>query len=118
MLAKRNIEFAIYALFIAAMLCAPLLVGDFWLNRIAKYLVYGMLGIAMAISWGYAGILNLGQGCFFGSRPTLLRIPSSFPAPPNLHQGPPNPVPTSILGMPHPGRPPHPARSPKQRVSD
>ena len=57
MIAKRNVEFAIYAVFIVAMLCAPLLVGDFWLNRIAKYLVYGMVGIAMAIGavalvWG------------------------------------------------------------------
>ena len=36
MIAKRRVEFAIYAMFIVAMLCAPLLVGDFWLNRIAR----------------------------------------------------------------------------------
>ncbi len=66
MSAKRNLEYATYAVFFALVLCAPLFAGDFWLNRIAKYLVYGMLGIAMSMSWGYAGILNLGQGLFFG----------------------------------------------------
>ncbi|MEL6121807.1 MAG: urea ABC transporter permease subunit UrtC, partial [Pseudomonadota bacterium] len=56
-----------YGMFIAAILLLPLVMDDpFWLNRIAKYLVFGMLGVAIALSWGYAGILNLGQGLFFG----------------------------------------------------
>ena len=56
-------DWGIYALFIVIVLGLPLVMDDvFWLNRIAKYLVYGMLGIAIALSWGYAGILNLGQG--------------------------------------------------------
>ena len=52
---------------------APLVLDSFWVNRIAKYLVFGMLGIAVALSWGYAGVLNLGQGLFFGSARTCSR---------------------------------------------
>ena len=66
MLTKRKIEWAMYAAFVALIMVAPLVMDSFWLNRVAKYLVYGMLGVAVALSWGYAGILNLGQGLFFG----------------------------------------------------
>ncbi len=67
MVSKRNLEIATYLIFIALILVLPLFLGEFWLNRLAKYLVYGMLGIAICLSWGYAGILNLGQGLFFGA---------------------------------------------------
>ena len=63
---KRNLEIAAYALFLVVIFLLPMFVGEFWLNRIAKYLVYGLLGVAVCLSWGYAGILNLGQGLFFG----------------------------------------------------
>jgi urea transport system permease protein len=66
MTTKRGLEMAGYALFIVVILLAPLVLGEFWLNRIAKYLVFGMLGVYICLSWGYAGILNLGQGLFFG----------------------------------------------------
>jgi len=66
MISRRNVEIASYAIFIALVLLAPLVMGEFWINRIAKYLVFGMLGVAICLSWGYAGILNLGQGLFFG----------------------------------------------------
>ena len=66
MVSRRSVEIAAYAAFIILILLAPLVLGEFWLNRIAKYLVFGMLGVAICLSWGYAGILNLGQGLFFG----------------------------------------------------
>jgi urea transport system permease protein len=103
MIAKRRVEFAIYAMFIVAMLCAPLLVGDFWLNRIAKYLVYGMLGIAMAISWGYAGILNLGQGLFFGLGAYMLAMSLKLASTTSLQQGSDKPVPDFMLWNAEPG---------------
>ncbi|MTH36042.1 urea ABC transporter permease subunit UrtC [Paracoccus limosus] len=62
----RRLEILAYGSFIIAVLVIPLLADVFWLNRIAKYLVFGMLGVAVALSWGYAGVLNLGQGLFFG----------------------------------------------------
>jgi urea transport system permease protein len=64
MLSKRRIDWAIYAAFVVLIMIAPLVMEPFWLNRIAKYLVFGMVGVAVALSWGYAGILNLGQGLF------------------------------------------------------
>ena len=44
---KRRVEIAIYLAFFALIMCAPLLLDPFWLNRIAKYLVFGMLGVAL-----------------------------------------------------------------------
>jgi urea transport system permease protein len=40
--------------------------NDFLLNRYSRYLVLGMLAMALSLSWGYAGILNLGQALSFG----------------------------------------------------
>ena len=58
-LSKRGLNTAAYVVFIALILAAPLVFDVFWLNRLSKYLVFGMLGAAIALSWGYAGILNL-----------------------------------------------------------
>ena len=67
-LSKRTTgEVLAYALFAVVILSLPLFFEVFWLNRLAKYLVYGMLGVAIALSWGYAGILNLGQGLLFAA---------------------------------------------------
>ncbi len=38
----------------------------FILNKYARYLVLGILAIALSLSWGYTGILNLGQATSFG----------------------------------------------------
>ena len=66
LLTRTNLQLAAYGLFIVVVMLLPLVMDVFWLNRISKYLVFGMLGIAISMSWGYAGILNLGQGLFFG----------------------------------------------------
>jgi urea transport system permease protein len=42
------------------------LTSDFLLNKIARYLVLGILTVSLALSWGYGGILNLGQAASFG----------------------------------------------------
>jgi urea transport system permease protein len=105
MTAKRNMEFVVYAVFIALVLCAPLIAGDFWLNRIAKYLVYGMLGIAVALSWGYAGILNLGQGLFFGLGAYMLAMSLKLASNTSLQQGSDKPVPDFMLWNAEPGAP-------------
>jgi branched-chain amino acid transport system permease protein len=65
-LTQRRLDIATSAAFIAAIMLVPQFLDEFWLNRMAKFLVYGMLGVAISLSWGYAGILNLGQGLFFG----------------------------------------------------
>src|SRR6202021_440652 len=105
MFEKRRIEIAIYLGFFALIMCAPLLLDPFWLNRIAKYLVFGMLGIAVALSWGYAGILNLGQGLFFGAGAYMLAMSLTLASPTSLQQGSDRPVPDFMLWNAEPGSP-------------
>src|SRR5882724_12199740 len=100
---KRRVEIAIYLAFFALIMCAPLVLEPFWLNRIAKYLVFGMLGIAVALSWGYAGILNLGQGLFFGAGADMLAMSLKLASPTSLQQGSDKPVPDFMLWNAEPG---------------
>src|SRR5215470_13439477 len=102
-MATRRLEFAAYAVFFALLMCAPLLLGDFWLNRIAKFLVYGMLGVAIALSWGYAGILNLGQGLFFGLGAYMMAMSLKLASNTSMQQGSDTPVPDFMLWNAEPG---------------
>lgn len=99
-------DWGVYALFIVIVLGLPLMMEDvFWLNRIAKYLVYGMLGIAIALSWGYAGILNLGQGLFFGLGAYMVAMSLKLQSYTSTQQGSDNPVPDFMLWNAEPGAP-------------
>src|SRR6266851_9052225 len=64
---SRNIElvgFLLIALTIFVVL--PLLLDNFRLNLIGKYLTYAFVAVGLVLCWGYTGILSLGQGVFFG----------------------------------------------------
>ena len=64
---KPYAQLAAYLLFCAVILAVPSFVTDaFLLNKFARYLALGLAAAALALSWGYAGILNLGQGVSFG----------------------------------------------------
>lgn len=41
-------------------------VSDFALNRFGKFLTFAILALGVDLIWGYAGILSLGHGVFFG----------------------------------------------------
>src|SRR6476659_1830354 len=103
MSSKRRFEIAIYLAFFALIMCAPLFMDPFWLNRVAKYLVFGMLGVAIALSWGYAGILNLGQGLFFGAGAYMLAMSLKLASQTSLQQGSDKPVPDFMLWNAEPG---------------
>jgi urea transport system permease protein len=95
-----------YAAFIAAILLLPLYLDDpFYLNRIAKYLVYGMLGVAIALCWGYGGILNLGQGLFFGLGAYMTAMSLKLQSYTSLQQGSDEPIPDFMLWNAEPGAP-------------
>lgn len=97
---------AVYAAFIIIVLSLPLLIDDvFWLNRIAKYLVFGMLGLAIALCWGYAGILNLGQGLFFGLGAYMIAMSLKLQSFTSLQQGSDKPIPDFMLWNAEPGAP-------------
>lgn len=57
-----------YVVFAAAILLVPQMVGDnvFLLNKYARYVALALPAVALSLSWGYGGILNLGQGVSFG----------------------------------------------------
>jgi urea transport system permease protein len=56
-----------YLAFCLIVLAVPLFIDDgYLLNKLSRYLVFGILSMALSISWGYTGILNLGQAVSFG----------------------------------------------------
>lgn len=48
------------------LLVIPLLLTDFRMSLMAKYLCFAFPAAGIVLIWGYGGILSLGQGMFFG----------------------------------------------------
>jgi urea transport system permease protein len=44
----------------------PVLLTDFRMGLLAKFLTFAMVALAIDLAWGYAGMLSLGHGVFFG----------------------------------------------------
>jgi urea transport system permease protein len=64
---KHRIDFASAIALVALLAIAlPLLLDPFRLNLIGKYLALAFVAIGIVLTWGYGGILSLGQGVFFG----------------------------------------------------
>ncbi|WP_108260686.1 urea ABC transporter permease subunit UrtC [Mangrovicoccus ximenensis] len=100
-----NYRFWAYAGLAVLLLALPLVGDEFWLNRVAKYLCYGMLGAAVALTWGYAGVLNLGQGLFFGIGAYAMAMSLKLQSYTSLQQGSDTPVPDFMLWNAQPGAP-------------
>tara|TARA_B100000886_G_scaffold320667_1_gene262297 strand:- start:156 stop:1286 length:1131 start_codon:yes stop_codon:yes gene_type:complete len=102
----QKLDWAVYITFFVVVLCLPLLTDDvFWLNRISKFLVFGLLGLAIALSWGYAGVLNLGQGLFFGLGAYMFAMSLKLKSGTSLQQGSDKPVPDFMVWNAEPGSP-------------
>lgn len=56
--------FAIAAVLLFAV--APVVLTDFRLNLLAKFLCFGIVAVGIGLAWGRGGMLTLGQGVFFG----------------------------------------------------
>ena len=54
-----------YLLVAAVLLVLPLLVSDFRLALVGKYLAFAVAAVGLDLLWGYAGVLSLGHGVFF-----------------------------------------------------
>lgn len=52
----------------------PLGLDMFRLTLISKYLCFALVGVGVVLSWGYGGILSLGQGIFFGAGGYLMAM--------------------------------------------
>jgi urea transport system permease protein len=44
----------------------PLVLSEFRLALLAKFLTFAIVALAIDLAWGYAGMLSLGHGVFFG----------------------------------------------------
>lgn len=58
------IAYGLLGLFLFVLL--PLTLDPFRLNLMGKYLAFAFVAIGIVLTWGYCGILSLGQGIFFG----------------------------------------------------
>jgi urea transport system permease protein len=52
----------------------PLTLDMFRLTLVSKYLCFALVGVGLVLSWGYGGILSLGQGIFFGAGGYLMAM--------------------------------------------
>lgn len=100
-----NYRLAAYLAFFAILLLLPIIGDEFWLNRVAKYLCFGMLGAAVSLTWGFAGVLNLGQGLFFGIGAYAMAMSLKLASYTSLQQGSDKPVPDFMLWNAEPGAP-------------
>jgi urea transport system permease protein len=65
MLSKYR-QAAYYGVFFLFLLIAPLLLSEFRLSLLAKFLCFAIIAVAMSVIWGFGGIMSLGHGIFFG----------------------------------------------------
>lgn len=49
----------------AAFLLAPLVLSNYQVNLLGRFLTYAMVALGLDMLWGYTGMLSLGQGLFF-----------------------------------------------------
>lgn len=57
---------AVLALLAVLLVGFPLALDGFRLNLMSKYMAYAFVAIGIVLTWGYGGVLSLGQGIFFG----------------------------------------------------
>ncbi len=60
------LKFKWFALGMLLLASAPLFLSDFRLNLLGKFLTFAIVALGIDLIWGYAGILSLGHGLFFG----------------------------------------------------
>ncbi len=62
------------SLAVLLLLVFPLTLDMFRLTLVSKYLCFALVGVGLVLSWGYGGILSLGQGIFFGAGGYLMAM--------------------------------------------
>jgi len=64
--AGSRLNWLIGLIVVSLLLLAPLFLSEFRLSLLGKFLAYAILALGIDLIWGYAGILSLGHGVFFG----------------------------------------------------
>ncbi len=62
----RDAPLPVSILVFAALVALPFFAGDFWTGQMARYAVFGVFAMSLALLWGRAGILSFGHAMFFG----------------------------------------------------
>jgi urea transport system permease protein len=65
-LIRQSDVIAVVAVSLVLFLVFPLVLDPFRLNLMGKYMSFGFVALGVVLTWGYGGILSLGQGIFFG----------------------------------------------------
>lgn len=61
----KSTKISFFVLF-SLLVLAPLLLSDFRVSLLAKFLCFAIIAVGISLIWGYTGILSLGHGVFFG----------------------------------------------------
>lgn len=86
---ERNIEsWLVPVLVLVGLALLPLVSDPFRVPLYGKYLSFAFVAMGIVLSWGYCGILSLGQGIFFGigaySLAMFLKLEASAPELPDF----------------------------------
>jgi urea transport system permease protein len=63
---KKYSQGAFYGVFFLFLLIAPLMLSDFRIGLLAKFLCFAIIAVGISLIWGFTGIMSLGHGVFFG----------------------------------------------------
>ncbi|PWJ47369.1 urea ABC transporter membrane protein [Quadrisphaera granulorum] len=63
---RRNALAGTGALALVLLVVAPLMLSDFRLALLGKFICFAIVAVGIGIAWGRGGMLTLGQGVFFG----------------------------------------------------
>lgn len=63
---KRSDALALAAVALLILAVLPAVLDPFRLNLIGKYMAFAFVAVGIVLTWGYGGVLSLGQGIFFG----------------------------------------------------
>nr|WP_243459615.1 urea ABC transporter permease subunit UrtC [Metabacillus bambusae] len=63
---KKYSRGTIYGVFFLFLLIAPLMLSDFRIGLLAKFLCFAIIAVGISLIWGFTGIMSLGHGVFFG----------------------------------------------------
>ena len=64
-LSKKHITYLLWGIAFALFIAMPSLVSDSRLKILGKCLSLGIVALGIDLSWGFTGLLSLGQGIFF-----------------------------------------------------
>ena len=64
-ISKKKLSFIIWVIVLALFITMPSIVSDSRLKIIGKCLSLGIVALGIDLSWGFTGLLSLGQGIFF-----------------------------------------------------